>query len=284
VTTVPFSHATAAAFFSHQLDRVLYHAIADEMVSRTRPDVIIGGGHPGFGQAFQFLSADTYDELRSAPDWVYVERRRGHLAGAALLAAADLAVDQRRGLFGLFGGDDGGFEPQRPVNSPGSPRFAPGSVENPTTAEAVEAALEVLAAIDWANHRNDFGWMIGAMASLDEAVRATTSFVDRPGDSVDWQNTLLIVTSDHGNGYLRLSPDQPLGQGELPDDWPTYATYSTGDHTNELVMVYAKGGGLSDTDRGPFAAVEGAFYEGLRLIDNTHLYSVMAEFLGVDAR
>jgi hypothetical protein len=47
----------------------------------------------------------------------------------------------------------------------------------------------------------------------------------------------------------------------------------TKDHTNELVMIYAKGSGVPLLRKH-----EGAFYPGYPIIDNTHIYRAMAEF------
>ena len=67
--------------------------------------------------------------------------------------------------------------------------------------------------IDWANHDNDFRRMIAAVADLDEAVRGAVEFIDRPGDDLDWTNTVLVVTADHATGGLRLNPKEAPGRG-----------------------------------------------------------------------
>jgi len=46
VTTVPFSHATPAAFVAHNNQRSNYVEIAREMILDSRVDVIMGAGHP----------------------------------------------------------------------------------------------------------------------------------------------------------------------------------------------------------------------------------------------
>jgi alkaline phosphatase len=48
-------------------------------------------------------------------------------------------------------------------------------------------------------------------------------------------------------------------------------------HTNKLVTLYAKGGDLS-----LFQKYEGAWHDGTRILDNTHIFHVMAEWLGVN--
>lgn len=46
ISTVPFSNATPAAFVAHNENRQNYLDIAEEMVLRSKTDVIMGGGHP----------------------------------------------------------------------------------------------------------------------------------------------------------------------------------------------------------------------------------------------
>ncbi|MGD8269192.1 MAG: hypothetical protein PVH69_03395, partial [Desulfobacterales bacterium] len=53
-------------------------------------------------------------------------------------------------------------------------------------------------------------------------------------------------------------------------------TYASGSHTNELVRLYAIGSGLS-----LFEPYQGAWYPGTRIIDNTHIFRVMAAAVGL---
>src|SRR5512143_1368581 len=243
VTTVPFDHATPAAFVSHNTGRSAYYTgykgykglgLADEIILRTKPEVVIGGGsplldNPGFDPKKGYISEHLYRALQTSSEYLFVEREPGQNGGRTIAAAAAEAARRGRKLFGLFGGKGGNFEVPEVEDTPGGPTVKPGSVENPTLAEATEAALGYLALdpegfflvieqgdIDWANHDNDFRGMVGSVADLDVAVRAALAFVDRPGDGVDWTNTVLLVTADHATGGLFLDPDRPLGAGDLP--------------------------------------------------------------------
>jgi len=130
-------------------------------------------------------------------------------------------------LFGLFGGAGGNFEYHEASDTPGSPSVTQGSQENPTLAETVTAAIDVLGDdpdgffvmfeqgdIDWSNHANDFENMIGGVWDLDQAVRAAEAAVDDGDGGMDWSNTLMIVTSDHSNSYMRN--ETVLGAGGDP--------------------------------------------------------------------
>ena len=223
--------------------------------------------------------------------YTFVERTAGTDGGAALLAAA-ASVNPNAGekLFGLFGSSSGSFDIPQPSDTPGIPNIVRGSAENPSLPQAAQAALRVLSRdnqgffamieegdIDWSNHANNFKEMIGGVWELDQTVRAVTNFVDQSGDNVDWSNTLVIVTADHSNGYMRLV--QNLGAGNLPTQvsasgW-TYpngdVTYQTTGHTNELVTLQARGAGAN-----LFAGKAGTLYPGTQIVDNTQVYQVIA--------
>ncbi|GAB4155454.1 MAG: hypothetical protein Kow00107_05270 [Planctomycetota bacterium] len=187
-----------------------------------------------------------------------------------------------------------------PANSPGNPSFRK-NPEEPSCTDIAIAGLEYLSRkrngfflfveqgdIDWANHANDFEWMVSSVVDLHNAVDATIKWVDRPGDDIDWSNTLLIVTADHANSFMRFG-DKKLGKGELPeyiafDPLETKKAYVNGEikyyanyHTNELVSFYAKGDGADKV----FGKYEGAWYPGTRLIDNTHIFRAIADYTGV---
>jgi alkaline phosphatase len=284
VTTVPLTHATPATWFSHNVDRGNYFSIGHEMLTMTRPEVMIGGGvGPSEGN---FVDENDLTLALNADRWVYVGRASAVDGRESLRTAADRAVATRRGLLGVFGGINGNFESPVPSDTPGRPAVARGNQENPLLADAARAALQVLSKnpngfflmveqgdVDWSNHANDYARMIGCMWDLHEAVGAIVDFVDTPGDSMDWTNTTLFVTADHANSYLRL--DKPLGPGDLPTQtvengafaYPDRdVTYATTQHTGELVTFHARG----------FAADAvmnyATNYPGLPIIDNTAIH------------
>jgi alkaline phosphatase len=341
ISTVPFDHATPAAFVSHNPSRGAYYTglkgykglgIADEIILRTKPEVVIAGGsplldNPGFDTKRGYISESLYRTLQSSQDYVFVERKPGQDGGRALAAGAAQAAREGRKLFGLFGGKGGNFDVPRAEDSPGGPVVRPGSEENPSLAEAAEAALSCLARdpdgfflvieqgdIDWANHDNDLRTMIGCVADLDGAVRAALAFVDRPGDDVDWTNTVLLVSADHATGGLFLEPGTALGPGDLPAQdarvedkeavppigsdrgpatngavikKPDYASpfvypggevsYDTAGHTNELVGLAVTGAATRN-----FLKLRGSWYPG-PILDNTQINAALRDALALGA-
>ncbi len=309
VSTVPFTHATPAAFVSHNVNRNNYHAIASEILAVVKPEVVIGGGYPAGSScaapaSSTYISQDTYQAVCQDPTYRVVTRTAGLDGSVALLEAADdVAAGEATGLFGLFGGSGGNFESPEPHDLPGTPYVARATVENPLFKDAVLAALKVLSQdpdglflmaeqgdIDWANHDNDFARMVGTTWDLHEAVQAVIDFVNRPGDGMHWGNTVVLVTSDHSNSYLRLNPELPLGAGDLPaqarnpsGNVPPFVyadgevSYANTNHTNELVRLYGAGAGVSRL----LEKLEGDWYPCTDIVDNTQLYHVMMAAAGL---
>ena len=155
VSTVPFNHATPAAYIGHNVNRSNYYTgfrryagegLADEIIRRVKPDVVIGGGHPllcnpDFDPAQAYISRGLVDELRSSTDYVLAERRPGEDGARTLAAAADTAIASGKKLFGLFGGERGDFDAPVAADAPGAPGFSRPSTEDPLLKDAVLAAL-----------------------------------------------------------------------------------------------------------------------------------------------
>jgi alkaline phosphatase len=60
--------------------------------------------------------------------------------------------------------------------------------------------------VDWANHSNNIDNSIGAVLSGDAAFMKLTEWIENNGG---WDDTLAIVTADHGH-YLVLKQPQAL--------------------------------------------------------------------------
>lgn len=338
VTTVPFNHATPAAFVAHNVSRSNYYTgyrgynglgIADEIILRTKPEVVIGGGHPvldnpDYDPGKGYISKELIENLRNSSEYIFVERQLGKSGSKSIFLAAEVARGQNKKLFGLFGGEGGNFETPEPEDKPGFPAVRRIQEENPTLAESVLAALKVLSAnqkgfflmveqgdIDWASHDHDFRRMIGCLIDLEEAVKTAVSFVSQPGDSIDWDNTVFIVTADHATGGLRLNPGKPLGKGDLPVQKPRnerdsapfvqgsdristipenvkaimhnspyfypdgeVVFYSAG-HSNDLVTL-----SVNMPAYNAFLKYKGLWYPG-PIIDNTHINAALRDLLGL---
>ena len=129
-------------------------------------------------------------------------------------------------------------------------------------------------------------------SGVRKAVRAVKQWVETHSS---WDETLLIVTTDHGNA-LPLHPDSAFqafapmnnaGAGNVPLDGVDVRYWST-QHTNELARLWAKGNG---TDA--FAEViKGADYDFTKIVvhndtvyyvDNTDIFNVAKRLLTLQA-
>jgi alkaline phosphatase len=274
VTTVPWSHATPAAFVAHADDRDSYAEIARQMIQDSAVDVIMGAGNPDFDN----------DGLAAANDPLYV-------GGASLWAelkdldptspsVADANGDGRPDAWTLIQ-TKAQFEaltsstvtPTRVCGTAqvystlqqartGNPYAAPYAVPFDSTvpdlSTMVKAALNVLdddpdglflmvegGAVDWASHLDETGRMIEEEADFADAVDAVVQWVLTHGG---WEETLLIVTADHETGML-WGPGSGTVNGAsvfapVVDDGksvvPGVSWHSVG-HTNQLVPLYAIG-------------------------------------------
>jgi alkaline phosphatase len=269
ISSVPFSHATPAAFAAHNEHRNNYTAITHDMIFNVQPDVIMGAGHPDGAQA-----GKEYEYIRKE-DW---EALRGGNTPYALIQDREeftrLVTEPRVGkIFGAYrnhfclkycGADRSLADPNLP-----------------TLAEMAEGALQTLnnpkgffvmiegGAIDWCNHAVDINGSVGETLAFDETVEAVLEWIARNGG---WEQNLLIVTADHDTGYMNSV--QPTGKGKLPT-----VQWGTGDkpwtsHTNRLVPAYYQGAGA---DLLSFFARETVDFERgkIRYIDNTDIFTVM---------
>ena len=147
-------------------------------------------------------------------------------------------------------------------------------------------------ATDWSAHANATGTLIEEAYDFHQAVRAVKQWVETHSS---WDETLLIVTTDHGNA-LPLHPDSAFqafapmnnaGAGNVPMDGVDVRYWST-QHTNELARLWAKGNG---TDA--FAEViKGADYDFAKIVghndtgyyvDNTDIFNVAKRLLTLQA-
>ena len=266
VTTVPFAHATPAAFVAHNEHRHNYHAIAEEMILKSGVDVIMGAGHPHFNDNgeqidepdYKYLSETLWktvnnDTSTAARRWTLIQDRREFqelMSGAAPERVFGLAPVAST----LQAGRDGGDQQTYPFDVP--------LLENvPTLEEMTLAAVNVLdddpdgfvlmveaGAVDWACHGNNGPRMIEEMAGMEETVNALINWIENESS---WQQTLLVVTADHETGYItgpESNRGEPVwnpvvnnGQNKMPG-----FEFHSSSHTNSLVPLQAKGKGAEN--------------------------------------
>ena len=165
----------------------------------------------------------------------------------------------------------------------------------PTLKEMTKAAINVLdenkngfllmvegGAVDWAAHDHVLSRTIEEQIDFNNAVEAACEWVE---ENSNWNETLMIVTSDHETGYLlgagsnnknaktiaeKWKPLKNNGKGKMPD-----VEWFTEEHTNSLVPFYVKGPGSSLFNKKAtrIDSVQGKY------IDNTDIGTIVGNLL-----
>ncbi len=298
VSSVPLTHATPASFVVHNRDRRNYEELAHYMLFHSRIDLIMAPGHPDHDDdGRQAENNGRYIGGREI--WTQLlanDGRTEFVSGEVTLRVQDANGDGNRDPWTLVQDREeflslaSGKVPSRVL---GIPRVAstlqqgrtkgdnevmpfsqPFNENVPSLEEMTLAALHVLSrnpggffvmieggAIDWASHDNHTGRTIEEQIDFNRSVAAAIAWVEA---NSNWNETLIIVTSDHETGYLTgpEHPEKPYaavsgnGKGQLPN-----AKWNFGNHTNTLVPFYAKGRGAElfapmadekDPVRGPY--------------------------------
>ena len=180
----------------------------------------------------KFLSAEDLAAVdsKNGGNYIVATRTAGESGATVLAAAAQEAIKQNKRLLGFFGARsehlpyqtaDGNYDPTRGIKS--ADRYKPEDLlENPLLADMATAALDVLGTnkkgfwlmveagdVDWANHNNNIDDAIGAVFSGDSAFDAITTWVEK---NSSWEDTLLIVTADHGHMMTLDEPEKLIRQ------------------------------------------------------------------------
>jgi alkaline phosphatase len=175
VTSVPISHATPAAAYSHNVSRNDYQDLTRDLIGlpsvshRTDPmpgvDVLIGGGwgekkEKDGSQGANFIPTGQYYDpadlpkvsIESGGRYVVAERTAGRKGSKVLAQAKDRAIESQSGLLAVFGAQggnlpfataDGNYKPA--TDPKGKIKYSKAELrENPTLSEMAIAALDVL--------------------------------------------------------------------------------------------------------------------------------------------
>lgn len=279
VTTSQVTDASPAAFFAHTTDRARQDDIALQYITKSKPDVILGGGEDwwlpaGTPGAWPDKPAeDTTEESKGTKGNLV---KKAQAAGYQYVSDAKGLAHARRGkLLGLFGNEEM-FQQQAEGE---------GDVYRPAVdlATMTRKALDTLSTnkkgfflmveeegIDEFAHHNNGTRVLQAMASLEKAVKVARDYVAAHPD------TLLVITGDHDCGGLTVEDavaDDETGTAPSTEDGPFPVKGS--DHT--FVMDWATtehtGADVPVTAVGPLAEQ----FTGKH--PNTHVHDVLARIL-----
>ncbi|MEM8787104.1 MAG: alkaline phosphatase [Pseudomonadota bacterium] len=326
VASVMVSHATPAATIAHNLSRKNYVEIFNEMVG-SGLNVIMGAGHPLYDNSGNRIDPDDEDAYRyvGGPATYAAMTRDGGLNGFTFIdakanfeaLAAGQNVPER--VVGIARAGRTLQASRKGLPAAGTPSGMAKNPIVPSLATMSLGALNVLSqdedgmflmieggAVDWMGHANNMPRFIEEQVDFNLAVDVVIDWVETHSS---WEETLLIVTSDHESGGIwgegtwtngageagrgggirsaaRFDPAedtfngyfavQNRGAGNLPGHM-----WSSRNHTNELVPLWALGAGA-----GAFAAFSRSDLRAAELwgepygwggdfVDNTAVFAVM---------
>lgn len=186
VTTVPITHATPAGFSISTKSRNDMEDIA-ELYADIKFDVMMGGGHRYFDPAQRKNKKDMFAAFK-AKGYSVVKNK-----------AEMLAAPQGKPILGTFDEDGLPYSIDQ-KNTPSQQKNIP------TLAEMTAKAIDMMkdhdkgfvmqvegGKVDWAAHGNDIAALLYDQLAFDDAVKVAMDFAQKDG------NTLVVVTSDHGN-------------------------------------------------------------------------------------
>jgi len=290
IADVMYFHATPAAFGAKVESRGSYAEIVRQMIEESKLTVVMGAGHPYYGDDTELLDEPRYDVIGGHELWhrVAAGEAGNDLSGDGEINPWTL-IETAEEFQALASGE--GDLPERVLgvarvgstlqfNRSGDKQAeayaVPFNEDVPSLAEMTQASLRVLnqnengfflmvegGAIDWAGHANSPGRIIEEMTFFNEAVAAAIAWVD---ENSSWEETLIVVTGDHDCGYLMgpwsdpsFQPVVNNGKGAMPG----MKFFSTG-HTNQLIPLFLRGPGIEtlagriegvDPVRGPFVQI-----------------------------
>src|SRR5690554_626266 len=216
VTTVPITHATPASFCVNNENRRNQPEIAEQYAD-LKFDVMMGGGDKYFSAEKRKDKQDIYEKfIASGYD---VVKNKSELKNILTSDAP---------LLGVFDDDPLPYTIDQ-MSDEGLQNTIPNIVE--MTAVAIEKmkshpegfVLQVEGGkVDWAAHANDAPGLIYDQIAFDQALQLALDF------AIEDKNTLIIVTTDHGNA------NPGLFGGRKADE--NFARFKEMKHSNTWVM------------------------------------------------
>lgn len=209
ISSADVTDATPAAFYAHQTDRSFNQAIAKDLLT-SRIEVLVGSGEKNFisnadSALMSAIKGKGYTWSRS------MDQFKQQTKGKQLVLLADSAT--------------------RPVKDGRGDMLVQSLNKTISLLEDGKKGFFIMAEgaqIDYGGHANDLPYVVTELHDFDKAVAAALQFADEDGE------TLVLVTADHETGGLTLL-EASAEEGSVLGE------FSTNDHTNIMVPVYAYG-------------------------------------------
>lgn len=187
VTTVPITHATPAGFCITNNSRGDQNEIALQYLP-LKFDVMLGGGNQYFSATKRKDKVDVYSQFKNAG--YQIANTKSQL----------FALANNKPILGVFDEDALAFSVDYAYDLALQDR-------TPTLAEMTTRAIDLMkdnpngfvlqvegGKVDWAAHSNDPSGLLYDQIAFDLAIEKAIAFAEAD------KNTLVIITTDHGNG------------------------------------------------------------------------------------
>jgi alkaline phosphatase len=310
VSTVQFADATPAALGgAHNIARSNRTAIAFEMFSSGKLDVIGGTGNPDFNDdglprtpAYTWIQSSLWADLKAGTNTSGGNAQKWKLLQDKApidMLAAKLGKPPLKLAMIVKGDNSTQFNRTNTVTGINATQDTvygtPVKTNVPTLKSLTLAALTTLdqngrgfylmseaGAVDRAEHANNTARMVEEHIESDSAVQGVIDWVNRPDTAATWDNTLLIVTADHDHllygPQADTIPFQPLvdkGPGVVPGNKWFGPNHGTG-----LVPLYAYGKGADAvvalaTKTDAYTDAQGRSFGFGAYVDQTELGAVL---------
>ncbi|WGQ09555.1 alkaline phosphatase [Pedobacter gandavensis] len=206
--------ATPAAFYAHQLDRAMSQEIAADL-QNSKAEILLGSNQKSFlknkdTELISKLKAQGFQLSTTAGD--FLKQTQGKQLVVLPDSATRPVKDGRGDLLSVS------LQHTLKLLSANKPGFF-------IMAEGAQ--------IDYGGHVNDLPYVVTELHDFDKAVAAALQFADQN------KETLVLITADHETGGLTLL-DASAEKGMIT------GSFSTNDHTNIMVPVFAYGPGSAD--------------------------------------
>lgn len=303
VSSVEWTHATPAGFLGHNASRNEYAALGKEIVDSGLATVIMGAGHPYFNgngeevaepadKDFRYVGGrETWERLTGGQtEYAHLETK----ADFEALAAGEFDLGDKSKLIGTaqniqtlqFNRDGVGLGAHLD-NTPNLPTMTQGALNVLSQDEDGFFLMVEGGAVDWAAHANNLPRLIEEQIDFNDAVETVVAWVE---ENSSWDETLVIVTTDHGNGLLQgpdsnsiaYSPVINQGAGAMP-----LVRWNSDTHTRELVPLYAQGAGAeffaTVAQPEPGLAIYEVEEDAQIWVDNTDVFRAALNAFGLKA-
>jgi len=266
VTTDNFYNYVAAGFLSHNKSKNNYNEIAEEILSKTKPEIIVGQN-------------DIYEMNKVAASNGYYVLDYPEINEPQVFNLLNKKIFVRlKNYYVPYPIEY--FTLESFVYRNIDTKFS--SVVSDTTRLLLKKnkpffMLVEITDVSKANCENDYNKMLGAMYELNETIKEIYDLINSKYNDMSFDNSIIIVVSSYSAGMLRFNAYLPKGNLPRPNilfnkktiiKADTNINYKTKYNVNELVGCYSIGAKSNLFNK---------YINEKNIIDNTDIYNILSD-------